>query len=150
MIHLHTCLGTTQISVCLVHVQDSSGSAAGQVGVASQVLRFRVRLQLSQSRCLSLILVMSSRTHLFSPPRGHKPPNLRYIINLHLCLQRPRFLFPRYAKRQDVTLNVIGPFFFPPRLLRTAPSRFPNMIRFGNRPPLIRISAPHPQKYLHA
>ena len=31
---------------------------------------------------------------------------------------------------------------FPPRSLRTAPSRFPNTIRFGTRPPLIRISTP--------
>ena len=33
-------------------------------------------------------------------------------------------------------------FSFPPRPLRTAPSRFPNTIRFGSRPPLIRMSAP--------
>ena len=33
-------------------------------------------------------------------------------------------------------------FSFPPRPLRTAPSRFPNMISFGNCPPLIRRSVP--------
>ena len=33
-------------------------------------------------------------------------------------------------------------FYFPPRPLRTAPSRFPNTIRFGSHPPLIRMSAP--------
>ena len=33
-------------------------------------------------------------------------------------------------------------FSSPPHPLRTAPRRFPNMIHFGNRPPLIRISAP--------
>ena len=31
---------------------------------------------------------------------------------------------------------------FPPRPLRAAPSRFPNTIHFGNRPPLIPISVP--------
>ena len=31
---------------------------------------------------------------------------------------------------------------YTPRPLRTALSRFPNTIRFGSRPPLIRISAP--------
>ena len=33
-------------------------------------------------------------------------------------------------------------FSFRPRPLRTAPSRFPNTIRFGSRPPLIRMSVP--------
>ena len=33
-------------------------------------------------------------------------------------------------------------FSFPPRPLRTAASRFPNTIRFGSRPPLIRMSVP--------
>ena len=33
-------------------------------------------------------------------------------------------------------------FFFPPHRLRTAPSRLPNTVRFGNRPPLIRMSVP--------
>ena len=48
-----------------------------------------------------------------------------------------------YAKRPDVALYTVGPLFlFPPRPLRTAPSRFPNMIRFGNRPPLIQRSVP--------
>ena len=31
---------------------------------------------------------------------------------------------------------------FPSRPLRTAPSRFPNTIFFGSRPPLIQMSAP--------
>ena len=41
-----------------------------------KILRFRVRLQLSQSRCLSLLLLtMSGRVLLFFfPPRGHEPP----------------------------------------------------------------------------
>ena len=33
-------------------------------------------------------------------------------------------------------------FSFPPRPLLTAPSRFPNTIRFGSRPPLIQMSVP--------
>ena len=39
-----------------------------------KTLRFRVRLQLSQSRCLSLLLAMSGRVFLFLPSRGHEPP----------------------------------------------------------------------------
>ena len=53
------------------------------------------------------------------------------------------FPTPRYTKRPDVALYAIGPLFLlATRPLRTAPSRFPNMIRFGNRPPHIRMSAP--------
>ena len=36
----------------------------------------------------------------------------------------------------------------PPRPFRTAPSRFPNTIRFGSRPPLIRMSVPAHEKSL--
>ena len=57
------------------------------MGIASQNLRFRVRLQLSQSRCLSLLLAMSGRVFLFFPPRGHEPPaTLRDHLNPNLSL----------------------------------------------------------------
>ena len=68
-------------------------------------LRFRVRLQLSQSRCLSLLLAMSGRVFLFLPLRGHEPPpTLRDRLNPNLSLYRHRFPTPRYAKRPDVAL----------------------------------------------
>ena len=116
----------------------------GQWVSLRKTLRFRVRLQLSQSCCLSLLLAMSSRVFLFFPPRGHEPPpTLRGRLNPNLSLYRHRFPIPRYAKRPDVALYTVGPFFLlPPRPLRTAPSRFPNMIRFGNRPPPIQRSVP--------
>ena len=44
--------------------------------------------------------------------------------------------------RMSLCTQSVHSFSFPPRPLRTAPSRFPNMIRFGNRPPLIRRSVP--------
>ena len=70
-----------------------------------KILRFRVRLQLSQSRCLSLLLAMSGRVFLFLPPRGHEPPpTLRDRLNPNLSLYRHRFPIPRYAKRPDVAL----------------------------------------------
>ena len=54
--------------------------------------RLRVRLQLSQSRCLSLLLAMSGRIFLFLPPRGHEPPPiLRDRLNPTLSLYRHRF-----------------------------------------------------------
>ena len=74
---------------------------------------FRVRLQLSQSRCLSLLLAMSGRVFLFLPPRGHEPPpTLRDRLNPStLSLYRHRFPIPRYAKRPDVALYTVDPFF---------------------------------------
>ena len=109
-----------------------------------KILRFRVRLQLSQSRCLSLFLAMSGRVFFFLPPRGlEPPPTLRDRLNLNLSLYRHRFPIPRYAKRpMSLCTQSVHFFCFPPRPLRTAPSRFRNMIRFGNRPPLIRRSVP--------
>ena len=59
----------------------------GQWGSLRKILRFRVRLQLSQSRCLSLLLAMSGRVFLFFPPRGHEPPpTLRDRLNPNLSL----------------------------------------------------------------
>ena len=116
----------------------------GQWVSLRKTLRFRVRLQLSQSRCLALLLAMSGRVFLFLPPRGHEPPpTLRDRLNPNLSLYRHRFPIPRHANaRMSLCTQSVHSFSFPPRPLRTAPSRFPNMIRFGNRPPLIRRSVP--------
>ena len=87
----------------------------GQWVSLRKTLRFRVRLQLSQSRCLSLLLAMSGRVFLFLPPRGHEPPpTLRYRLNPSLSLYRHRYPVPRYAKRPDVALYAVGPFFLLP------------------------------------
>ena len=87
----------------------------GQWVSLRKTLRFRVRLQLSQSRCLSLLLAMSGRVFLFLPPRGHEPPpTLRDRLNPNLSLYRHRFPIPRYAKRPDVALYTVGPFFLLP------------------------------------
>ena len=44
--------------------------------------------------------------------------------------------------RMSLCTQSVHSFSFLPRPLRTARSRFPNTIRFGSRPPLIRMSAP--------
>ena len=44
--------------------------------------------------------------------------------------------------RMSLCTQSVHSFSFPPHPLRTAPSRFPNTICFGGRPPLIRMSAP--------
>ena len=87
----------------------------GQWVSLRKTLRFRVRLQLSQSRCLSLLLAMSGRVFLFLPPRGHEPPpTLRDRFNPNISLYRHRFPIPRYAKRPDVALYTVGPLFLLP------------------------------------
>ena len=54
----------------------------GQWVPLRNTLRFRVRLPLSQSRYISLLLAMSGRVFLFFPPRGHEPPpTLRDRLN---------------------------------------------------------------------
>ena len=59
----------------------------GQWVSLCKTLRFRVRLQHSQSRRLSLLLAMSGRVFLFFPPRGHElPPTLRDRLNPNLGL----------------------------------------------------------------
>ena len=81
----------------------------GQWVSLRKTLRFRVRLQLSQSRCPFLLLAMSGRVFLFLPPRGHEPPpTLRDRLNPTLSLYRHRFPIPRYAKRPDVALYAVG------------------------------------------
>ena len=77
--------------------------AVGPDGLPPKLLKLgRVRLQLSQSCCLSLLPAMSGRVFLFFPPRGHEPPpTLCDGLNPHR-LQRRRFPIPRYyAKRPD-------------------------------------------------
>ena len=44
--------------------------------------------------------------------------------------------------RMSLWTQSVHSFSFPPRPLRTAPSKFPKTIRFGSRPPLIRRSVP--------
>ena len=86
---------------------------------------------------------MSSRVYLLFPPYDHRPPpTLRGCLNPHVCFQRRQFRVPRYAKRPDFALYATGLLFLlPAPPLPTAPSRFPNIIRFGNRPPLFLLSA---------
>ena len=88
---------------------------------------------------------MSSRVYLFFPPRGHEPPpTFRDRLNPHLsAFKAVAFQFPAMPNaRMSLWTQSVHSFSFPPRPLRTAPSRFPKTIRFGSRPPLIRRSVP--------
>ena len=116
----------------------------GQWMLLHKVLRFRVRYQLSQSRCLSLLLAMSSRVYLFFL---HPAMNLR-LPSVNVSTHTPAFNAVAFQSpamsnaRMSLCPQPVHSFSFPPRPLRTALSRFPNRIRLGSRPPLIRMSVP--------
>ena len=81
-----------------IHTRIPTTSQLGQWVSLRKTLRLRVRLQLSQSRCLSLLVAMSGRVFLVLPPRGHEPPpTLRDRLNPTLSLYRHRFPIPRYT-----------------------------------------------------
>ena len=77
-IHMSTCYASRRYAGGLgpscVRTRIPTNRRLGQWLSLRKILRFRVRLQLSQSRCLSLLLAMSGRVSLFFPPRGHEPP----------------------------------------------------------------------------
>ncbi|CAN0245020.1 unnamed protein product [Ascophyllum nodosum] len=83
--------------------------------VASQNYTLVCDKKLPQSRCLSLLLVMSTRAYLFFPARGHEPPpTVCDRFHPHLSRQRRRFSILRYGKRPDIVLYAIGPLFLLP------------------------------------
>ena len=149
-----SCLGATQVVVTQVgpgpsHVRARIPSTRrlGQWVSLRKILRFRVRYQLSQSRCISLLLAMSGRVHLFFPPRGHEsPPTPSVTTSTHTsafnAIAFQSLVMPN--ARMSLCTQSVHPFSFPPRSLRAARSRFPNMIRFGSHPPLfiIQMSVP--------
>ena len=89
---------------------------------------------------------MSSRVYLLFPPRGHEPPPpLRDRLNpWHTSASNAvAFQSPALSNaRMPLCMQSIYSFSFPPRPLRTAPSRFSNTIRFGSHSSLVRMNAP--------
>ena len=77
---------------------------------------------------------------------GFSRPVPRQPSHLHTQAESGAYLrdSSRVPRRRPFMLctQSVHSFAFPPRPLRTAPSRFPNMICFGNRPPLIWRSVP--------
>ena len=127
----------------LAPVQGSFDSSTRRIGVASRVQRFRKQSQLSKSRCLPLLLVKSSRVYLFFPPRAINLRPLSVTVSTHTSASNAVASQPPTMPNARISLytQLVHSFSFPSRPLCTAPSRILNMFRFGNRPPLIRISA---------
>ena len=83
----------------------------------------------------------------------HAPTNLRppfVTVSAHTSASNPvavAFQSPAMPNaRMSLWTQSVHSFSFPPRPLSTAPSRFPNTIRFGSRPPLHSDERPRPQK----
>ena len=114
------------------------------MGVASQNSTLPCAITTSQSCCFSLLLATSSRVYLLFPPRGHEPPPTLVTISTPTsALNVVAFQSPVIPNaRMSLCTQLVHSFSFPPRPLRTAPSRFPNTICLGSRPPLIRMSVP--------
>ena len=118
--------------------KDSFGSSTRQIGhqwmSLRKILRYRVRLQLSQSRFLFLLLAMSSRVYLFFPPRGHdlRPPSVTVSTHISASIAVAFQSSPMPNARMSLSTMIyvwshmyaIGSLFLLllPRPLNTAPS----------------------------
>ena len=109
-----------------------------------KILRFRCDNNVSSlvAFLLSWRCLATSTSSFIHVVMNLRPPSV--IISTHtsafdaVAFQSP--VIPN-ARMSPCTQSVHF-FAFPPRLLRTAPSRFPNTIRFGSHPPLIQMSIP--------
>ena len=103
---------------------------------------------LSQSRCLSLLLAISSRVSLLflHVAIDLRPPTVSNHTSAFntVALQSPDM----FNARMSLGTQLVHSLSFSPRPLHTAPSRLPNMLRFGNRPLLIRVSGPAHKRLL--
>ena len=76
-----------------------------------KIIRFRLRQQLSHSRCLFLFLAMSIPVYLFSL---HAAINLRLFsvaVSTHTSASNGVLQLPAMPKRPDVPMYAIGPLF---------------------------------------
>ena len=71
-----------------------------------------------------------------------RPPSV--TVSTHISASNAAAFHPPAMPnvRTSLCTQSVHSFFFLPRPLRTAPSRFPRTILFGNRPPFIRMTTP--------
>ena len=85
----------------------------GQWVSLRKILRFRVRLQLFQSRCLSLLLAMAaSSSSSLHAAMNLRPPSV--TASTQTSALPPSFSNPPYAERPDVALYTVRPLFLLP------------------------------------
>ena len=124
--------------------KDTFGSSTRPMGVASQfytpVCDNKVPslvASLFSWRCLA-----ASTSSFLHAAINLRPPSV--TVSTHTsAFKAVAFQSPAMPNvRMSLCTQSVHSFSFPPRPLRTAPSRFPKAIRFGSRPPLIRRSVP--------
>ena len=132
--------------VQLTPIQDSFCSSFRPTGVASEVLRFRLQYD---HNFLSLVASFFSRRCLPASSSCFLhavvslcPPSMTVLTHTSASNAVAFQSLAMLNARTSLSTQLVHYFSFPPRPHRTAPSRFPKPIRFGNRPPLIRTSAP--------
>ena len=104
-----TCVDATQVSVYFATMKGSFGSSSRSIGVASQVLRLRVRYKLFKPGCLSLSCrcLAASTSYFLNAATDLFLPSV--IVSTYTSAsRRGRFPIPRYAKRRDAALYAIN------------------------------------------
>ena len=143
-IYMPRALGTTQVSVRLTPVPDSFNSSTSTMGVASQnpTLPYAKHFHSFVAspffwRCLTASAPSFPHAAINLHPRPLTVSTYTSASNA-VCFQSPTMT---HAQMSLCTQSVHS-FSFTLRPVRTAPSRFPNTVRFGSHPQLIRRSGP--------
>ena len=117
--------------------KDSFDSSSRPTSVASQNSTHPCAITtFPQSRCLCLLLVISSSVYIsyfLLAVMNLRPPSV--TVSTHtLAFNTVAFQSPdtMLNARMLLCTQLAHSFSFPPRHLCTAPSRFPNTIRFGS------------------
>ena len=111
----------------------------------SKILRFRGRWHFFPSLAASFFswrCLAASISYFLRATMNLRP--LSVTVSAHTSASNAVAFQPHAMSNSPMSLckQSAHPFSFPSHSLRSAPSRFPNTIRFGNRTPLIRMSAP--------
>ena len=138
-----TCLGATQISVRLAPVQDSFDSSVRPINWC----RFgEFYASVCDNNLPRLVASLFSRRSLAASTSSffHAAINLllpSVTVSTHTSSSNAvAFQSPAMPNaRTSLCTQSVHYLSFPPLPLRTKPSRFPNMIHFDNRPPLVRM-----------
>ena len=140
MTHPHTCLRATQVSVRLVPVRIP---LTRQLGELVSLRRFYASVYDHNfpslvTSLLSWRSLSAATSYFLHTAINFRPPSVK--ISTHTSASNAVASQP--LTMPNARMSLCTQSVHPPRPLRTAPSRGPNMIRFDNHPPLIRISAP--------
>ena len=127
-----------------VRTRIPSTRRLGQSVSLRKILRFRVRQHFpSLVACLFSWRCLAACTSYFLHAAMNLcPPSATVSIHTSAFSAVAFQSSTMPNARMSLCTQSLHSLSFPPRPLRTAPSRFPKAIRFGNQPPLVRMSVP--------